>query len=73
MPKFRTKAVRKLILLEADGPEHEQHMGMDIGWGRAAVPKWSKDPQKPAIAEKQEHHLPKMSLGKNGAEWGICN
>ncbi len=42
---------------------------MDIGWGRAAVPKWSEDPQKLAIAEQPEHHLPKMSLGKNGAEW----
>ncbi len=60
-------------MLEADRPEHEQHAGTDIGWGRAAVPKRSKDLQKPAIAEKQEHDLPKMSLSKNGTEWEICS
>ncbi len=64
--EFQTKAARKLALLEADRLEREQRMGMDIGWGRAAVPKWSEDPQKLAIAEKQEHHLPKMSLGRIG-------
>ncbi len=72
MSEFRTKAVRKLALLEADSSEHEQRAGTDVGWGRAAAPKWSKDLQKPAIAEKQEHDLLKMSLGKNGTEWEIC-
>ncbi len=66
MSEFQTKAARKLALLEADGPQREQCMGMDVGWGRAAAPRWSKDPQKPAIAEKQEPHLPKMYLSKNG-------
>ncbi len=52
-PEFQTKAVRKLALLEAAGPECEQHAGADVGWGWAAAPKQSKDPQKLAIAKKQ--------------------
>ncbi len=71
--EFRTKVARKLALPEAAGPECEQCAGADIGWGWAAAPKQSKDPQKPAIAKKQEHDLPKMSLSKNGTEWEICS
>ncbi len=52
-PEFQTKAARKLALLEAAGPERKQRAGADIGWGRAAAPKQSKDPQKLAIAKKQ--------------------
>ncbi len=40
-------------MLEAAGPEREQRVGADVGWGQAAAPKQSKDPQKLAITKKQ--------------------